>query len=161
MAKTSKLFFVLSNYTCLLYTSVLMVLAILSLASIKMLNYKLRLLTYAYKSSSLSGNLIARNLPDMACIILLILSLVAFRVYLFNKKRYFFTVSLLVFLCACMNIAEDLFLMSPVNNTLMGIPLSESCCSYLLTSSIFLFVGISLLEGSKIGRYKMCIRDSI
>lgn len=137
----------------LIMSSVLMVLAILSLTSIKMLNYKLRLLTYAYKSSSLSGNLIARNLPDMACIILLILSLVAFRVYLFNKKRYFFTVSLLVFLCACMNIAEDLFLMSPVNNTLMGIPLSESCCSYLLTSSIFLFVGISLLEGSKIGRY--------
>ena len=137
----------------LIMSSVLMVLAILSLASIKMLNYKLRLLTYAYKSSSLSDNLIARNLPDIACIILLILSLVAFCVYLFNKKTYFFTVSLLVFLCACMNIAEDLFLMSPVNNTLMGIPLSESCCSYLFTSSIFLFVGISLLEGSKIGRY--------
>lgn len=137
----------------LIMSSVLMVLAILSLASIKMLNYKLRLLTYAYKSSSLSGNLIARNLPDIACIILLILSLVAFLVYLFNKKGYFFTVSLLVFLCACMNIAEDLFLMSPVNNTLMGIPLSESCCSYLFTSSIFLFAGISLSESSKIGRY--------
>ncbi len=137
----------------LIISSVLMVLAILSLASIKMLNYKLRLLTYAYKSSSLSGNLIARNLPDIACIILLIVSLVAFLIYLFNKQRYFFAVSLLVFLCACMNIAEDLFLMSPVNNTFMGIPLSESCCSYLFTSSIFLFVGISLLESSKIGRY--------
>lgn len=132
---------------------ILLTLTIISLVSFKMLRYKIKLLTDAYKSSSLGGNLLARTMPDIACILLLVLTVIAFAIYLKNKAIYLITVAILLFSCAFMNIAEDLFLISPVNNTLFGIPISDSCAYYLLSGIVFTLVWILNARYSKIKNF--------